>query len=61
MVWKYLDSPELYHSSYRLEWGSKIAKLLDHAKVPYVAWGDLMNVHMVMHIVTVRQTHHLIG
>ncbi|GLA48380.1 hypothetical protein AnigIFM63604_003868 [Aspergillus niger] len=54
MVWKYLDSPELYHSSYRLEWGSKIAKLLDHAKVPYVAWGDLMNVHMVMHIVTNR-------
>ncbi|OJJ70664.1 hypothetical protein ASPBRDRAFT_677735 [Aspergillus brasiliensis CBS 101740] len=46
MVWKSWLSPEEHDSSYRIEWGSKVAKLLDCAKVPYVAWGDLMDAHL---------------
>ncbi|GKZ65426.1 hypothetical protein AnigIFM50267_008482 [Aspergillus niger] len=46
MAWE-LKEPDEYQSSYLFKWGSKIAKLLDHVKVPYVAWGDLMNSHMI--------------
>ncbi|BCR97774.1 uncharacterized protein AKAW2_31093S [Aspergillus luchuensis] len=45
MGWKpKFPTPE-YDSADWLNWGSQIAKLLDHAKIPYVACGDLMNVH----------------
>ncbi|GKZ29332.1 hypothetical protein AbraIFM66950_004461 [Aspergillus brasiliensis] len=46
MAWKSWLSPEEHDESYRIEWGSKVARLLDCAKVPYVAWGDLMDAHL---------------
>ncbi|GKZ20709.1 hypothetical protein AbraCBS73388_006316, partial [Aspergillus brasiliensis] len=46
MAWKSQLSPEEHDESYRIEWGSKVAKLLDCVKVPYVAWGDLMIAHL---------------
>lgn len=61
MGWKpKFPTPE-YDSADWLNWGSQIAKLLDHAKIPYVACGDLMNVHyQQVDRDIVRQTNHII-
>ncbi|GAQ44421.1 similar to An18g05280 [Aspergillus niger] len=45
MGWKSLFPPPKHFGERRLKLGSQLAKLLDHAKIPYVACGDLMNVH----------------
>ncbi|PYH28907.1 uncharacterized protein BO87DRAFT_449914 [Aspergillus neoniger CBS 115656] len=45
MGWKSLFPPPKHFGERRLEFGSQIDKLLDHAKIPYVACGDLMNMH----------------
>lgn len=56
MLW-----PAEYDPSGRFKRGSQIAKLLDHAKIPYVACGDLMDGHYeIEHLATVRQTNHII-
>ncbi|GFN10332.1 MaoC like domain family protein [Aspergillus tubingensis] len=53
MGWKSMLWPAEYDPSGRFKRGSQIAKLLDHAKIPYVACGDLMDGHYeIEHLAT---------
>ncbi|OJZ84014.1 hypothetical protein ASPFODRAFT_35462 [Aspergillus luchuensis CBS 106.47] len=45
MGWESRFPPPKHLGGRQLEFGSQIAKLFDYAKIPYVACGDLMNLH----------------